>query len=235
MGNRFGRSVRRSALALMVAAGLVGVTGAAQATLMGRDLDGIPATFEAYYDDVLHITWLKDANYAKTSGFDADGAMMWASAKSWATSLVFDGLSGWRLPTLSSISPTPALYNCNPGAGGIAAACAASGNELGYMFYYNLGGVSGSTIGTTHNANYNDFVNIQNDYYWSGTELDSTGVWLFGFGNGAQSTVFKTGPSFYFGWAVHPGDVVAAAPEPASLLLMGLGLAGLGFSRRKKA
>jgi hypothetical protein len=27
------------------------------------------------YDDVLNITWLQDANYAKTSGYDADGRM----------------------------------------------------------------------------------------------------------------------------------------------------------------
>ena len=27
------------------------------------------------YDDVLNITWMQDANYAKTSGYDPDGAM----------------------------------------------------------------------------------------------------------------------------------------------------------------
>ncbi len=40
----------------------------AQAALHGRNLDNDPATFEAWYDDVLDITWLADANFARTSG-----------------------------------------------------------------------------------------------------------------------------------------------------------------------
>ena len=32
------------------------------------------------YDDILGVTWLQDANYAKTSGYDADGRMNWANA-----------------------------------------------------------------------------------------------------------------------------------------------------------
>ena len=32
------------------------------------------------YDDVLDITWLQDANYAQTSGYDNDGKMSWADA-----------------------------------------------------------------------------------------------------------------------------------------------------------
>ena len=28
------------------------------------------------YDDVLDITWLQDANHAKTSGYDRDGRML---------------------------------------------------------------------------------------------------------------------------------------------------------------
>ena len=38
------------------------VAGAANAALLSR------AGGQAYYDDVLNITWLGDANYAKTSG-----------------------------------------------------------------------------------------------------------------------------------------------------------------------
>jgi hypothetical protein len=38
--------------------------GTWETTLQGRDLDGNPATFEAYYDTDLNITWLANANIA---------------------------------------------------------------------------------------------------------------------------------------------------------------------------
>lgn len=71
--------------------------GAWETTLQGRDLDGDLSTFEAYYDTVLDITWLADANYAQTSGYDNDGVMSWYSAMSWTTQLEYNGYSDWRL------------------------------------------------------------------------------------------------------------------------------------------
>jgi len=49
----------------------VGVSGQGtwETTLQPRDLSGSPTTIEAYYDTVLDITWLVDANYARTSGY----------------------------------------------------------------------------------------------------------------------------------------------------------------------
>lgn len=46
----------------------------ANAELLGR----LPATpggtdYQAYYDTEADLTWLADANYAQTSGFDSDG------------------------------------------------------------------------------------------------------------------------------------------------------------------
>ena len=35
----------------------------------------------AVYDTDLNITWLADADYAKTSGYDADGLLSWPDAK----------------------------------------------------------------------------------------------------------------------------------------------------------
>ncbi len=39
------------------------------------------------YDDVLDITWLADANYAQTSGYDSDGRMNFSAANTWAAGL----------------------------------------------------------------------------------------------------------------------------------------------------
>ncbi len=68
--------------------------------------------------------------------------MTWDSAKAWADNLVFGGFSDWRLANISSISPTTTPTDCSTAT---AAACAASGNELGYMFYQNLNGTFGSS------------------------------------------------------------------------------------------
>jgi hypothetical protein len=54
------------------------------------------------YDSVLDITWLQDANFAKTSGYDADGRMTWDESQSWIVSLNNSnhlGITDWRLPT----------------------------------------------------------------------------------------------------------------------------------------
>jgi len=66
--------------------------GVWESTLEGRDLDGNAATFEAYYDTVLDITWLADANAAGT-------LMNWVDAKAWVSNLNVSGITGWRLPT----------------------------------------------------------------------------------------------------------------------------------------
>jgi len=69
--------------------GLLG-SGSAQAALVDRGGGML-------YDTVLNVTWLQDANYAKTSGYDADGRMNWTQANTWANSLEYGGYSDWRL------------------------------------------------------------------------------------------------------------------------------------------
>ena len=209
----------------------------ANAALLSRDLDGNPGTAEAYYDDEANLTWLADANYALTSGYDGDGFMDWGTANDWAASLDLDGVAGadgWRLPT------TPLLddgcsnqadrswgYNC-------------SGSEMGNLFYNVLGGTQYTSIDDVHNENYYLFSNIGTDpaySYWSATEyvLYDVNAWTFDFENGHQGYTSK--PNTFYAWAVYDGDIAApsAVPVPAAVWLFGSGLVGLiGIARRRK-
>jgi len=184
----------------------------------------------AYYDDVADLTWLADANYAQTSGYDADGQMTWADANAWAAGLTVDGVSGWRLP--DTIQPDS---SCSGQSGGVSYGYNCTGSELGNLFYNVLGGVAGSSITTTHNANYDLFSNVQSVGYWSATEYapTPTDAWFFDMNDGYQLVNNKT--SNYYAWAVQSGDV-SAVPVPAAVWLFGSGLLGLiGVARRKKA
>ena len=60
---------------------LAGLAPASHAALYTR-LGGL-----AVYDTDRNITWLANANYALTSGYDADGTMTWAAANTWAAGL----------------------------------------------------------------------------------------------------------------------------------------------------
>lgn len=194
--------------------------------LEGRDLDGNISTAEAYYDPYLDITWLANANAAVNSIYDTaspgTGAMNWDSANNWVTSLDIGGITGWRLP--HTLIPDATCdyndyisqsygYNCK-------------GSELGHMFYTWLGGVAGSSITSTHNANYDLFSNIQFGLYGSSEYTsDTLHAWMFDFRNGNQILASKS--PFVHAWAVHDGEVgtvVSAVPVPTAAWLFGSGL-----------
>ena len=115
--------------------------GTWKTTLEGRDLDGVLTTAEAYYDTVLDITWLADANILGVQ-------LSWDSAMNWADNLVLGGYSNWRLPTVGPVTrisystgsahdgSTDFGYNISaPGtiyAGSMA-------NEMSHLFYNTLG------------------------------------------------------------------------------------------------
>ena len=167
------------------------------------------------YDTVLNITWLADFNYAKSSGFDADGFMDWTTANTWANTLAYGGVTGWRLPTaLNANGSGPcAGFNC-------------TGSEMGHLFYIDFGATAGSSVLVGSNtANLALFTNVQSFVYWSGTVFVSNpfDVWTFGNGGGAQGTASKS--NSVFAVAVHAGDVAAAVPEPQTYAMF---LAGLG-------
>jgi hypothetical protein len=191
------------------------------------------------YSGVSDITWTQDANLFKTL-YDADntvidqivsltpwindgyqggnfnsenGLMNWWGAQafvSYLNNITYGGSQHWRLPTSN------AIYGYNGTAG----------NELGQLFYKELGGTAYSSIPDT-----SIFINEQTYIYWSGTDYVSPAVvWGFDTYHGFQSNPHKFDQ--FYTWAVSPGQV-AAVPAPAAVWLIGSGLIGFfGLKRR---
>lgn len=205
-----------SAAALVLAS--LALPGVASASLIDRGGGLI-------YDTDLNVTWLADANYAFTSGYDqqdfTDGLMTYAYAMAWADQLTYGGFIDWRLPTTLQPDATCAnqysfgsgQFNC-------------TGSEMGHLFYNELGSVAGN--GSVHNANYNLFTNLSLDQYWSSTPVATLAnySWQFNFLDGNQYVQLKTGA--IRAMAVHPGDIGATTvPIPAAGWLLGSGLLAL--------
>jgi MYXO-CTERM domain-containing protein len=176
------------------------------------------------YDTTFNITWLTDWNYAKTSGYHADGAMDWASAKAWADQLVVGGYDDWRLPS--------AQHSAGGSVCGPAFDCTDS--EMGHMFYENWGATRGQDFFTGSDvANLALFSNVQAGPYWTGTEYgpDPGSAWFFytASSGGFQTYVSKRPPLFAV--AVRVGDV--PEPQSAALALLGLGALVLTAKRRR--
>ena len=184
------------------------------------------------YHTEFDVTWLQDANYAKTSGYDADGLMTWDGANTWVSNLEYEDTvrntiwDDWRLPTaLNKDGSFPPTF----GTIGVD-------NELGHLFYVELG----NTYYPDTTPYYTGLFNRLRLYdYWSSTRAPGS------YGPNYQDYFFdfelhysylspyhRDGEGYAF--AVRTGDV-GPIPIPSALWLLGSGLIGLaGFRRRFK-
>ena len=224
--------------------------GTWETTLLGRDIDGNAVAGNAassvfLYDNVLNVTWLRNAN--------ANGAMKWSDANTWAADLVVGAYDDWRLPTLTPVNGTAFNYDfTNNGTSDYAYAATGTGwgtaSEMGHLFYVTLGNKGYCTPDADEPesceeqpgsglTNTGDFKNLKSSHYWSGLEFAPypSGAWSFATSDGDQSSFEKD--STLYALAVRPGDVaVSPIPEPETYALMLAGLAVVGAAaRRRKA
>lgn len=185
------------------------------------------------YDSDQNITWLQDANYAMTSGYDDDGRMNWSQATAWADGLSFGGYNDWRL-----VNANPSDTNCSnsirpPGHDTQYYNYNCTGNELGHLFYIDFGLTQDQPILSSTDDDLDLFINIQNSVYWSGTEYepDTRSAWHFHTNNGVQLVATKRYERL--AWAVRNGDVTPV-PLPSALLLFISGIIGIGATRLRR-
>ena len=154
------------------------------------------------YDDILGITWLQDANYSGST-------LTWDDAMSWADSLLFQGYSDWRLP---SVDTSCIGSNCK-------------GGEMGNLFHlYNVTADSPDI-----------FTDVRSYMYWSAVDYDPdpTKAWRFHFNTGYQGTSSKTYTRY--AWAVRDGDsALPVVPEPTGFILFILGGISLAAQQLRK-
>jgi hypothetical protein len=166
---------------------------------------------------------VNSGSYALDAAYDfrGNGLVSWFGAQAFVNylnTIDYGGSNQWRLPTLTAANPQ---FGFNQLSG-----------ELGQLFYSELGGVAGGAM--PGNA---VFSNQQTDGgagYWYGSENATSPeqAWFLGTDVGYQDYDLKG--SYYYAWAVSPGQI-SSVPLPASSWLFVSGILGLLRIRRNNS
>jgi hypothetical protein len=237
--------------------------GTWETTLQGRDLDGNAANgFEAYYDTALDITWLADANFARTSGYTSeangglipystygydvkwtDGSMGWNAAETWVTELNVNGVTGWRLPVVNDVGGVGCRGFVDVGFNTVCGLNVDPNlSELAHLDHVALGNVSAvdPVSGLIPDGyalkNTGPFINFQDEYigYWASSEDSHRSFYAWSFSTSGALQQLEGKDQGYRVLAVHAGDVASPVPEPQTYALALVGLATVVVARKRR-
>ncbi len=154
------------------------------------------------YDSSRYITWLQDSNYAKTSGFEADGKMNLLWAKSFANNLVYAGIDDWILPRVH-----------------------AGSYEFDLETLLEVSLLNPWHIGTTPLPNPGPFINFDTlaGYWHLGSGSWSGQTWYFIYDDPWQAHGHYSGDygGNYIPWPICIGDVAGQIPSDYDKSLYG--------------
>lgn len=216
---------------LAVGVMVLGMTGMASATLVTIGTAGYDSNGDSVKENH-NLIWDNDNNGNSVVWLDYTNSQnTWAYQKDWTA----------RLNTAGEVSYSLfAGYSVDWGSNAWRLPVTLGTNEMSHLFYNDLGNSAGSydvngnfVSGLKNKGPFSNL--LDDDFYWSGSELEFApgfAAYIYSFGAGVDFYNLEGWP--YYALAMRNGDVSAPVPVPATILLLGTGLAGLIGARRKK-
>ena len=182
---------------------------AALTTIGTAQIDGTGPDYNLIWDDDNNGNSLVWLDYTTT--YDSWFGIDWIYQRDWA--------AGLRLTY--NLNPAYTVTSWNDGSWRLPTASGGSGydkinSEMGHLYYLE---------------NTQDFANLEETWYWSGTAENHYNAWIFDMDSGYQMSDSKAGG--YPVLAVR-SEEVSVVPVPGALWLLGSGLIGLlGIARMR--